>query len=342
MASEKIAITDNLRLDITERRKELGISSYELSAKVGNGHSKFWLQNIENGKTKKITKDDLIKIYMLLEETDEPDIAIDTVERVIKQSIGEKERNWYELIDIADEFSETYDEDDLMNMLDELLENQVVPEIRNVVFGMSANQKQAALTALQHFFYSLYKNPDLAFALIGIPVYGVNFADKSENTAALNDLLSLYAKFNDLSIKNNSIETIRSFQKQDEYFHSLAKEWIGEALDNFKNLISQLYIEIHKEKPEIYSIMRKFTTDVSFMIERGQPNVLKHYLKTWQIYTGKEFATHIKNCVKWFIGFEHNYELPFIFNVVDTDQLNEIYEFLNNYGKITAPRPTIQ
>ena len=41
MSTEKIVITTNLRLDIIERRKEKGISSYDLSEQVGNGHSKF-------------------------------------------------------------------------------------------------------------------------------------------------------------------------------------------------------------------------------------------------------------------------------------------------------------
>jgi len=72
------------------------------------------------------------------------------------------------------------------------------------------------------------------------------------------------------------------------------------------------------------------------MIERGQPNVLKHYLKSWQVYIGKEFATHIKDCINWFMGFGNEYELPFIFDVVDKNKLNEIYEFLNNYGDIHA------
>ena len=49
MSTEKIVITTNLRLDIIERRKEKGISSYDLSEQVGNGHSKFWLQNLESG-----------------------------------------------------------------------------------------------------------------------------------------------------------------------------------------------------------------------------------------------------------------------------------------------------
>ena len=337
MATEKIVVTDDLRLNIIERRKNMGISSYELSEKIGNGHSKFWLQNIESGKTKKILKDDLIKIYMILEKTDDPEDVIDTIEQLLKQSIGKKRRNWYELIDIADEFSEIYDEDSLMNIVDDLLDDQLVSRIRNTIFGMSANQKQAALTVLKNLNYSFYKNPDLAFTLLSIPVYGVSGTDESEHVTALNDLLSLYSKFKNLSIKNNSMETIHEWQKFDTYFDSLAKEWISTALDNFKALISKLYSEIYKENPDIYSITRNFTTDVSFMIERGQPNVLKHYLKSWQVHTGKEFVIHIKDCIKWFIGFGEEYELPFIFDVVDSSQLEEIYEFLNNYGDIQIP-----
>ena len=37
---------------------------------------------------------------------------------------------------------------------------------------------------------------------------------------------------------------------------------------------------------------------------------------------------------KWFIGFYQVYDLPFIFDVVDQTQLEEIYEFLDNYGDI--------
>lgn len=337
MANNKIAITNNLRLDIIERRKNLGLSSYDLSEKIGNGHSKFWLQNIENGKTKKIAKNDLVKIYMILEKTDDPDDAIDTIELILKQTIGETQRQWYELIDISDDFSEIYDENDLMDTLDELLEDKVIPEIRDIIFGMSTNQKQAALTAIQHLYYSLYKNSDLAFALLGIPVYGVKELDESEHTTALNDLLTLYSKFRDLSIKNNSISTIYECQKRDEYYNALFKEWIHTALDNFNKIISKLYDEIHKDKPDIFTLLRDFTTDVSFMIERGQPNVLKHYLKSWHVTTGKGFVTHIQECVHWFLNFQNEYELPFIFNVVDKNKLDKVCEYLSTYGDI---RPT--
>lgn len=334
MPTEKILISDRLRLDIIERRKNIGISSYELSEKIGNGHSKFWLQNIESGKTKKIAKDDLVKIYMILTGSDEPEDAISCLERILNQNIGNNIRPWYELIDISNEFSEIYEEDDLMDTLDQLLDDQLIPKIRDAIFGMSTNQKQAALTALQHLYYSLYKNQDLAFALIGIPVYGIKNFDETEYITALNDLLWLYSKFNDLAIKNDSIHRIHELQKNDEYLQSLFYEWIHEALDNFSKIISDLYDEIHKKSPNIYLFMQNFIKDVSFMIERGQPNVLKHYLKSWQISTGKDFVIHIEDCIKWFIGFQNRYDLPFIYNVVDKNKLNEIYDYLNKYGNI--------
>ena len=64
MKMDKLLITDNLRQNIVELRKKNGLSAYELSEK--SGHSKYWLPNIENGKTQKISKEDLLSIYSIL------------------------------------------------------------------------------------------------------------------------------------------------------------------------------------------------------------------------------------------------------------------------------------
>ena len=196
MSTEKIVITTNLRLDIIERRKEKGISSYDLSEQVGNGHSKFWLQNIESGKTKKIKKDDLLSIYMILEGSNDPNEVLPIIEQLLNQSLGDSVRPWYELIIPDSDYSELYEEEDLMDALDVLLEEYFVPQISDRIFAMPVNQKQAALTALRHFYYSVYRNPDLAFALIGIPIYGVNEKDQKEHINSMNDILSLYSKYN--------------------------------------------------------------------------------------------------------------------------------------------------
>ena len=199
---------------------------------------------------------------------------------------------------------------------------------------MSINQKQAALSALKNFYYSLYTNSDLAFALINIPLFGVSVLDKKEYYEAINDLLAIGAKYNDLVIKNKSFETIQQWEEQDEYFKKLDQKTIYTALNNFKNILQELYNSIKSDDIDMFELVRKFNLDVSFMIERGQPNVLKHYLKSFHISTGKDFSTHIKECVRWFIGFEDEYKLPFIFDIIDENHLQDIYEFLNNYGNI--------
>lgn len=91
MAIDKIEITDRLRNHIIEIRKERGLSSYKLSEE--SGHSKFWLQNIESGKTKKINKTDLISIYKVLYETDDDSEASYYIEQILNQQVGSHDKN---------------------------------------------------------------------------------------------------------------------------------------------------------------------------------------------------------------------------------------------------------
>ena len=74
--NSKIVISTLLRSDIINKRKKIGLTAYELSEK--SGHSKYWLPNIEVGKTKKISEKDLLSIYKYLI----PDIDIDIIEYI--------------------------------------------------------------------------------------------------------------------------------------------------------------------------------------------------------------------------------------------------------------------
>lgn len=335
MATDKIIITDQLRYNIIEKRKNRGISSYDLSERVGNGHSKFWLQNIENGKTKKITKKDLIALYMAMDNDVDEDDATFEIESVLNQSIGNEIKQWYELINISEEFIEEYDNDELMDILNDFLENKIIDEIRNIVFGMSVNQKQAALTALQNFYFSLYKNPDLAFTLINIPVYGVKELDETQHNTALNDLLAMNAKYNDLVIKNKSIETIKSWHERDKYYEEINKQTIQTAFVNFKNILDEIIETSKTANSNLFELVNKFNTEVTFMIERGQPNAMKHYLKSFQIYNGTDFIKHIKECYTWFCGFDTQYGIQDLYSIVTKELMQSVYDYLNTVGEIT-------
>ena len=74
--NQKIIISTLLRIDIINKRKEIGLSAYDLSEK--SGHSKYWLPNIEVGRTKKISVEDLLSIYKYLI----PDTDIDMAEYI--------------------------------------------------------------------------------------------------------------------------------------------------------------------------------------------------------------------------------------------------------------------
>lgn len=338
MATDKITITDRLRFDIIENRKSRGLSSYELSEKVGNGHSKFWLQNIESGKTKKITKQDLIALYMAMdgEDADEDNATLE-IESILNQSISNESKQWYELINISEDFAENYDDDDLMDVLDDFLEDKLIDEIRNNIFGMSVNQKQAALTALQNFYYSLYKNPDLAFALINIPIYGVKELDIEQHNTALNDLLAISAKYNDLVIKNNSLETIKTWHERDKYYEAINKQTIQTAFSNFKDILLKILEASKEDNPNLHEIVKKFIMDVTFMIERGQPNATKHYLCSFHgINSGKDFIKHIEECYTWFRGFDTQYGIENLYSIITKELLQSVYDYLNTVDEIKS------
>lgn len=335
MSNEKITVTDRLRIDIIEKRKSKGISSYALSERTGNGHSKFWLQNIESGKTKKISKDDLISLYMAMDgdDADEDNTKLE-IESILNQPIGDDGKEWHELVNISEDFAENYDDDDLMDALDDLLYKKIVDEIRNAVFGMSIYQKQAALTALQNFYYSLYKNPELAFALINIPIYGVKLMDKGQYNAALNDLLAISAKYNDLVIKNNSLEVIKEWFQMDKYYEKKDTLTIKTALDNFHNILIEILESSKISKPDLYQLAQKFKKNVTLTIEQGQPNAIKNYLKSFQIHDGNGFIKHIGECYTWFCNFEKEYKIKNLSTIIPKSLLDSVYAYLSTIGEI--------
>lgn len=61
MFPDKIKITDDLIKLIIDTRKEYNLTAYQLSEKIGKNKS--WLPNIENKRTKNISKEDLITLF---------------------------------------------------------------------------------------------------------------------------------------------------------------------------------------------------------------------------------------------------------------------------------------
>lgn len=78
MFPDKIKITDDLIKLIIDTRKEYNLTAYQLSEKIGKNKS--WLPNIENKRTKNISREDLIILFKNFAK----DKGIDPEEFVIK------------------------------------------------------------------------------------------------------------------------------------------------------------------------------------------------------------------------------------------------------------------
>lgn len=332
MAIEKLDITDKLRKNIIASRKDKSISSYDLSEL--SGHSKYWLQNIESGKTKRISKADLISIYKVLMESSDDTDVLDYIEKLLNQQIGNKPKAWYDLIEINDQYENLLDEDEFDDEFDELLNKKLSDIIRNEIFSMPMSQKQAALTALLNLYYSFRLNPDLAFSLINIPVFGIERKNLNEYNFALNDLMAISAKYNDCVEKNNRMETIKHWIEWDAYYEEEDKKNIHAAYNTFIELLNELEEAIPSQSINLYEFSAKMTVDVAFAIEHGQPNALKNYIKHFQIHNGNDFSDCIQECARFFQGFEYDYELPFIYDDFDYARIKNICNFLKEYGKI--------
>ena len=330
LETEKIEITERLRKNIIIMRKNKFLSSYELSSQ--SGHSKYWLPNIESGKTKKIKKSDLISIYKILCNTDDENEIIEYIEPLLNQQFGLEERNWYDLIKINNLYKDSFDKTDLEDALEDLLD-EFYDEIREPFNEMSAQQKQAVLTALLNICYSFKKNPALAYTLINVPVYSINDKDQTEFTSALNELLALAAKYQDLADKNN-IQTPERWISFNQQIDIMFQKSIQLAFNNFIDFIPKLYDAIESGSPDLVALSNELNIDVSFEIERGHPNVLKTALKHFKIYEGEDFAEHIKECVFFLSTYKIRYKLPDIYDKLNADQLDFILNYLKDYGDI--------
>lgn len=330
MPYEKIDITDKLKKNIIELRKNKSLSSYELSE--SSGHSKYWLQNIESGKTKKIKKSDLISIYKILLDHEEETEISEYIESILNQRINSEHKSWYDFIQIDEEYEEILDDDDLDFELDELVDMNICDIIRNTFCNMSTTQKQAALTSLNNLYYSFRFNPDLAFALVNIPIFGIDRTNTKEYESTLNELMALSAKYQDYVEKNNLAATIKRWKELDEYYEEEDKKNIHSAYNSFIELLEELEDAIQSSTINLYDYSDKLTLDIAFVIERGQPNALKNYIPHFRIYNEKDFSECIQECVRFFMGFQSKYELPFIYDDFNNDRIKNICNFLENHN----------
>ena len=325
MATEKITITDQLRNNIIEERKEIEYTASDLSEE--SGHSKYWLANIESGKTKKISKEDLISIYKILLDDDDEENILDYVERIINQPIAGKIKNWYELIDIEDQYEDMLDFLYLESELDDLLK-----DIRNRITQQfnwaNTHHQQAILTSLLHFQRSIVVNPELAFSTLYLPTYCTSIMHPEEFNSV----------FNDLVVKNNSLETVAVYLDEEKKQIERNKKTGKIALDNLKSILGVISNLKDMQDPNLESLRNLFYSSVVYLINEIQPHTLGDgipYLP--EINTGRAFSHLITICYYWLSDRQEELALPNVEKYIPKDLYNSAKEVLENVSKINDP-----
>ena len=67
-----------------------------------------------------------------------------------------------------------------------------------------------------HFQRSIVVNPELDISTLYLPTYCTSIMQPEEFNSVLSDLLQLAAKFNDLVVKNNSLETVAVYLDEEK------------------------------------------------------------------------------------------------------------------------------
>lgn len=317
---DKLFVTKGLRENIVESRKKLGLSAYDLSEK--SGHSKYWLPNIENGKTQKISKEDLISLYTILLDTSSTEVVIQYIEQIIQQPLS-AETSWYNLqttqksnitaqkSNVLDHlFQPSHSPEQLKNDINNKL-STIKAQLFKIISDQPIKNQQAALNALENFRLSVVFNPELTLALMNIPLYGVDIENQNEYSSCINDLTILAAKYNDLS---NRLEIQRKIYTQEKINAKLQKEnqkTVQQVSNSFYYILSLLKDQLSNNQCSNFSnLLNLFYSSVVESLKRlVSDNLESEIPDISEIKTGDNFCDLLKYCSTLLITLRDDYYL---------------------------------
>lgn len=202
----------------------------------------------------------------------------------------------------------------------------------------NTHHQQAILTSLLHFQRSIVVNPELAFSTLYLPTYCTSIMHPEEFNSVLSDLLQLAAKFNDLVVKNNSLETVAVYLDEEKKQIERNKKTGKIALDNLKSILGVISNLKDMQDPNLESLRNLFYSSVVYLINEIQPHTLGDgipYLP--EINTGRAFSHLITICYYWLSDRQEELALPNVEKYIPKDLYNSAKEVLENVSKINDP-----
>lgn len=334
MFANKIKLTDEYIKLITKTRKEHNITAYQLSENIGKNKS--WLSNIENHRTKNITKNDLLLLFkdFAAEENLDPEkfiikylppdtpIELDNNTTVPCHFLQTK----LELISLKSnpqEYLENYNfytneiprEEDLRYSVLKLQDLHDI--LLNKLENATKNDRQTLLSAIDIMINNFENVPYLASKLYGIQIVCVN------SDLGYDDKQIVYFNNKEEDIINKCRTEMKLCEKESnlEYYFSQSNTGMTFFTEVYDINLTSTYEEI---MDWILSVEKYISEAFSYLRLAWTNKVQFNYNK----YIIKPIS-----CLKYFLEkmkLAYNFKLNTLTNESSFDEINQEQINLNN------------
>lgn len=221
--------------EIICKRKALNCTASALSTQIGK--SKFWLSNIESGKSKTVSECDIIKLFSILLNNTDEDFIKDYIGIFTKYSTSLNSKNWIHAIPLPDQIQELNSDEDFEHEFSFLIEtlNDSYCDMMN----LPIDQRRLFLAGLTNLNTNILLNINLTSLLMCIPLCRKDSLTTAESTSLNEELANLYITFESLALKKKRGIDI-SIQKE------LAKEKLALQKERANFIRDTLILKLHE------------------------------------------------------------------------------------------------
>lgn len=182
MIPDKVELTRGIKSIIVGSRKDTGLSSYDFSEKIGK--SKYWFANLENGKSKYVTKDDLFSIIRLAKNINDEEI-----ENLIQNIIDESTINTDQQIEFIAPSSE--EKRDYTEEFNKVVDNIVAGF--NIIYK-NVDDKEYTIELLKRLNKNMHSNLGYSLSIFSLPWCHFSNLDKDKKLEIIDDIFEMINK----------------------------------------------------------------------------------------------------------------------------------------------------
>lgn len=176
MIKEKLDITLIIKNFISDLRKESGLSAQDFGEQIGK--SKYWLANIENDKTKTITKLDLLSIIKYTKKVDDA-----TAENILNDLLSENNQQIEFILPDSDKDNKDYNKA-FQDVVDDIVKGF------SVIFE-KVDDKEYTLKLLKRLNKNMHSDLGYSLSIFSLPWCHFSNLEREKKMEIINSIFKM-------------------------------------------------------------------------------------------------------------------------------------------------------